>query len=45
MQRELEKLYNKEEVDRRSKEEFIKREPVPLQIKKYIVEEMRKENK
>ena len=45
MQRELERLYNKEEVKRRTKEDFISKEPVPLQIKKYLAEKYAKESK
>jgi hypothetical protein len=45
MQRELEELYNKEKAEKKSKEEFSKKEPVPLQIRKYIAEKCAKDEK
>jgi len=43
MKRELEKLFKKEVVEEKSKEEYFRKEPVPSLIRKYLAEKCEKE--
>jgi hypothetical protein len=45
MQRELEELLSKQKNEKKLNEDFFRKEPVPLQIRKYIAEKCEKEEK